>query len=61
MQIMYLSFYAKCCQASSTDKSLHDPWESPYFGLWQVSLAVYILVLRVYSLLLQMEVCSMAT
>ena len=25
LQVM-LSFYAKCCQASSNDKALHTPW-----------------------------------
>ena len=26
-------FYAKCCQAISTYKSLHDPWSQIIFGL----------------------------
>ena len=26
-------FYAKCCQAISTYKSLHDPWSHFIFGL----------------------------
>ena len=41
-------FYAKCCQASSTYKALHDPWCHFLFGLWWVSLAEYLLVLMVY-------------
>ena len=54
-------FYAKCCQANSTDKALHTPWCHIISGLRQVSLAEYILVLRVYSLLLQMAWCTMGT
>jgi hypothetical protein len=45
----------KCCQASLTHISaLHTPWCHIISGLCQVSLAEYILVLRVYFLLLQM-------
>jgi hypothetical protein len=44
----------KYYQARSTDKALHTPWCHFIFGLWRVSPAEYILVLRVYSLLLQM-------
>ena len=58
--LCYLSFYAKCCQANSTNKALHTPWCHIIFGLWRVSLAEYILILRVYSLLLQMTWCIMA-
>jgi hypothetical protein len=49
-----MALYAKCRQASSTYKALHDPWCHFIFDLRWVSLAKYILVLRVYSLLLQM-------
>ena len=28
-----VAFYAKCCQASSTYKALHDPWCHFIFGL----------------------------
>jgi hypothetical protein len=46
--LMLLSFYAKCCQASSTYISaLHTSWCHLIFGLWGVSIAMYILVLRV--------------
>ena len=41
-------FYAKCWRPSSTYKALHDPWSHFIFGLWWVSLAEYLLVLRVY-------------
>ena len=41
-------FYAKYCQASSTYKALHDPWNHIIFGLYCVSLAEYLLVLKVY-------------
>ena len=41
-------FYAKYCQASSTYKALHDPWNHIIFGLCCVSLAEYLLVLKVY-------------
>ena len=44
-------FYAKYYQASSTYKALHDPWSLFIFGLWRVSLAEYLFVLRVYFLL----------
>ena len=43
-----MAFYAKCCQVSSTYKALHDPWCRFILGLWWVSLAEYLLVLRVY-------------
>jgi hypothetical protein len=56
MQVMYISFYVKCCQASSIYKALHTPWCHFISGFWWVSLAEYILILRVYSLLLQMMV-----
>jgi hypothetical protein len=56
-----MALYAKCRQASSTYKALHDPWCHFIFGLRRVSLAKYILVLRVYSLLLQMIWCTMGT
>ena len=35
-------FYAKCCQAGSTYKALHDPW-------------CHIQVLRVYPTMLQVK------
>ena len=54
LQVMLLKLYAKCCQANSTDKALHTPWCHNISGLRRVSLAEYILVLRIYSLLLQM-------
>jgi hypothetical protein len=38
----------KCCEASSSYKALHDPWCHFISSLWWVSLAEYILVLRVY-------------
>ena len=28
-----VAFYAKCCQASSTYKALHNPWSHFIFGL----------------------------
>ena len=43
-----MAFYAKCCQASSTYKDLLNPWCHFIFDLWWVSLAEYLLVLRVY-------------
>jgi hypothetical protein len=43
----------KCCQARSTDKALHTPSSHFIFSLWWVSLSEYILVLSVYSHLLQ--------
>ena len=52
-------FYAKCCQATSTYKASHDPWSHFISGLWWVSLAEYLLVLRVYFSLLQMAQCIM--
>ena len=58
---MLLKLYAKCCQANSTDKAFHTPWCHIICSLWWVSLAEYILVLRVYSLLLQMICCIMGT
>jgi hypothetical protein len=42
-------------------KALHTPWCHIIFGLWRVSLAEYFLILRVYSHLLQMVQCIMAT
>ena len=42
------AFLCKCCQASSNYKALHDPWSHFIFGLWWVSLAKYLLILRVY-------------
>ena len=54
-----MAFYAKCCQASSTYKALHNPW-SHFFGLWWVSLAEYLLILRVLFPLLQMVQFIMA-
>ena len=50
-----LDFYAKCCQASSTYKALHSPWCHFISGLWRVSLAEYIRVLRVYPTILQVK------
>ena len=47
-------FYAKCFQAISTYTALHDPWSHFNSGLWWVSLAEYLLVLRVLFPLLQM-------
>jgi hypothetical protein len=41
-------------------KALHDPW-CLLFSFWWVSLAEYILVLRVYSLLLQMTCFTRAS
>jgi hypothetical protein len=50
----------KCCQASLIHISaLHTPWCHIISGLRRVSLAKYILVLRVYSLLLQMTLSIM--
>ena len=49
-----MAFYAKCYQASSTYKALHNPWSHFIFSLWWVSLAEYLLVLRVLFPLLQM-------
>ena len=43
-----VAFYAKCCQASSTYKALHDPLSHFIFGLWRISLVEYLLELRVY-------------
>ena len=40
-------FYAKYCQASFTYKALHIPWCHFISGLWRVSLAEYIRVLKV--------------
>ena len=42
------------CQASSTYTALHNPWSHFIFGLWWVSLAEYLLVLRVLFPLLQL-------
>ena len=56
-----MAFYAKCCQARSTYKALHDPWSHFISNLWRVSLAEYLLVLRVYFPLLQIIRCVMAT
>ena len=53
-------FYAKCYQASSTYKALHNPWSHFIFGLWWVSLAEYLLVLRVLFPSLQMVQLIMA-
>jgi hypothetical protein len=50
-----MAFYAKYCQASSTDKALHNPRCHFIFGLWQVSPAKYIRVLRVYPTMLQVK------
>ena len=49
-----VAFYVKCCQATSTFKALHNPWSRLIFGLWWVSLAEYLLVLKVLFPLLQM-------
>jgi len=49
----------KCCQATSTYKALHNPWSQFISGLWRVSLADYLLVLRVLFPLLQMAQCIM--
>ena len=57
----YLSFYAKYCQANSTNKALHTPLYHIIYGFQRVSLAEYIHVLKVYSLLLQMIWCIMGT
>ena len=54
------AFMQKGCPARFTDKALHTPWCHFISGLWWVSLAEYILVLRVYSPLLQMT-CSIMT
>jgi hypothetical protein len=52
--LYYISFPAKCCQASTTYISaLHTPKYHFISVLRRVSLAEYILVLKVYSLLLQ--------
>ena len=59
--LCYVSFYAKCYQANSTDKALHTPLCHIISGLRRVSLAEYIHILRVYSLLLQMIWCIMGT
>ena len=48
-------FYAKFSQASSTYKALHGPWSNFISGLWRVSLAEYIWVLRVYPTMLQVK------
>jgi hypothetical protein len=56
-----MAFYAKCCQASPTYTALHDPWCYFISGLRRVSLAEYILIFRVYSLLFQMICCTMGT
>jgi hypothetical protein len=42
-------------------KALHNPWCHVIFGLGWISLAEYILVLRVYSHLLQIMWCITAT
>jgi hypothetical protein len=42
------------CQLAALMKALHNPWCHLTSGFWWVSLAEYIPVLRVYSLLLQM-------
>ena len=43
------------CLARSTDKVLHNPWCHFISGLWRVSLAEYIRVLRVYPNMLQVK------
>ena len=49
-----IAFYAKYCQATSTYIALHNPWSQFISSLWWVSLAEYLLVLRVLFPLLQM-------
>ena len=49
-----VTFYAKCCQATSTYEALHNPWSHFIFGLRWVSLAEYLLILRVLFPLLHM-------
>ena len=55
-----MAFYAKCCQATSTYKALRNPWNHIIFGLLRVSLAEYLLVLRVLFPLLWMVQFIMA-
>ena len=43
-----MAFYAKWCQAKPTYQAFHNPWCHFIFGLWRVSLAEYLLVLRFY-------------
>jgi hypothetical protein len=54
------AFMQKYYQARSTDKALHTLWCHIISSLRRVSLAEYILVLKVYSLLLQMTSSIMA-
>ena len=56
-----MAFYAKYYQANFTYKALHDPWSHFIFGLWWVSRAEYLLILRFYFPLLQIIRCIMVT
>jgi hypothetical protein len=49
------------CQLAPLMKALHNPWCHLISGFWRVSLAEYIPVLRVYSLLLQMTCFTRAS
>jgi hypothetical protein len=57
----YFSFYAKCCQPSSTMKSLAYSFVSLYFWFMTDKSSWVPLVFRVYSHLLQLVPCIMAT
>jgi hypothetical protein len=47
------TFLQMKCQPAPLKESLHDPWCHFISGFWRVSLAEYLLILRVYSHLLQ--------